>query len=96
MSDFGAAIERAVFIVGLNAGVRKISAFSGTTTYVWTLQGWTRPHSSPVWAAPRLRCVLCDGEKVLANLQAYFSGEELPDRVIYPALQTMNRLILAT
>ncbi|MGZ0079357.1 MULTISPECIES: hypothetical protein [unclassified Methylomonas] len=22
------------------------------------------------------------GEKVLANLQAYFSGEELPDRVI--------------
>ncbi|MBD9359878.1 hypothetical protein EBB_04800 [Methylomonas sp. EbB] len=31
MSDFGAAIERAVFIVGLNAGVRKISAFSGTT-----------------------------------------------------------------
>ncbi len=34
MSDFGAAIERAVFIVGLNAGVRKISAFSGTTTDV--------------------------------------------------------------
>ncbi len=33
MSDFGAAIERAVFIVGLNAGVRKISAFSGTTIY---------------------------------------------------------------
>ncbi len=33
MSDFGAAIERAVFIVGLNAGVRKISAFSGTTNY---------------------------------------------------------------
>jgi hypothetical protein len=31
MSDFDAAIERAVFIVSLNAGVRKISAFSGTT-----------------------------------------------------------------
>ena len=31
MSDFDAAIERAVFIVSLNAGVRKISAFSGMT-----------------------------------------------------------------